>query len=115
MVWAFGNQVAALRRVRRTREVGRDHHAGCAKSWRSFLNKRSRWFGGRTAVPVADVQLDAMLAARYYDHLTGMTIDFFRRECPAAASSRRRMSALAAKFASTGLTGGVDVVSHRPL
>jgi len=43
-----------------------------------------------------------MLAARYYDHLTSMTIDFFRRECPAAASSRWRISASAARFASTG-------------
>jgi general secretion pathway protein H len=50
---------------------------------------------------VTDVQLDAMVAARYYDLLTGMTIDFF----PSGMSCGGVIA----------LTGDVDVVPHRPL
>ena len=75
----------------------------------------ARWVGGRSAVRVTDVRLDAMLAARYYGRLTGMTIEFFP-----SGMSRGGVIALAHlgvgyEVCVNWLTGGVDVAPHRPL
>ena len=115
MVWAFGNRTTALRRVRRAREAGRDQHASRAKSWRSYRNKRSRWVGGRNAVTVTDVRLDAMAAARYYGCLTIMTIDFLASGMSWGGVIAQTHRGVGYEVRVNWLTGGVDVVPHRPL
>jgi general secretion pathway protein H len=70
---------------------------------------------GRIVQLPADVRLDAMLAARCYDRLTGMTIDFFPSgiSCGGVLAMTRR--GIGYEIRINWLTGGVDVVPHQPL
>ena len=71
--------------------------------------------GGRIVQLPADVQLDAMLAARCYDRLTGMTIDFFPSGMSCGGVIALTHLGVGYEVRVNWLTGGVDVVPHRPL
>jgi general secretion pathway protein H len=64
---------------------------------------------------MTDVQLDAMLAARYYGRLTGMTIDFFASGMSYGGVIVLAHLGVGYEVCVNWLTGGVDVVPHRPL
>jgi general secretion pathway protein H len=70
---------------------------------------------GRFVQLPADVRVDAMLASRCYDRLTGMTIDFFPSgmSCGGVIALTRSGSGFEVRV--NWLTGGVDVVVHQPL
>ena len=61
------------------------------------------------------VQLPAMLAARCYDRLTGMTIDFFPSGMSCGGVIALTRLGVGYEVRVNWLTGGVDVVPHRPL
>jgi general secretion pathway protein H len=71
--------------------------------------------GGRVVQLPADVQLDAMLAARCYDRLTSMTIDFFPSGMSCGGVIALTHLGVGYEVRVNWLTGGVDVVPHRPL
>jgi general secretion pathway protein H len=70
---------------------------------------------GRMVQLPADVQLDAMLAARCYDRLTGMTIDFFPSGMSCGGVLAMTRGGIGYEVRINWLTGGVDVVPHQPL
>jgi general secretion pathway protein H len=71
--------------------------------------------GGRIVQLPADVRLDAMLAARCYDRLTDMTIDFFPSGMSCGGVIALTRLGIGYEVRVNWLTGGVDVVPHRPL
>jgi general secretion pathway protein H len=70
---------------------------------------------GRFVQLPADVRLDALLAARCYDRPAGLTIDFFPSgmSCGGVLALTRGGSGYEVRV--NWLTGGVDVLPHRPL
>jgi general secretion pathway protein H len=62
-----------------------------------------------------DVRVDALLAQRCYDRLTNMAIDFFPSgmSCGGVIALTRQGAGYEVRV--NWLTGGVDVVPHRPL
>jgi len=71
--------------------------------------------GGRTVQLPADVRLDAMLAAHCYDRPSGMTIDFFPSGMSCGGVLALTRLGVGYEVRINWLTGGVDVVPHRPL
>jgi general secretion pathway protein H len=70
---------------------------------------------GRIVQVPADVRLDATLAARCYDRMTGMTIDFFPSGMSCGGVIALTRFGFGYEVRVNWLTGGVDVVSHQPL
>ena len=68
--------------------------------------------GGRVVQLPADVRLDAMLATRCYDRLTGMTIDFFPSGMSCGGVIALTHLGVGYEVRVNWLTGGVDVVPH---
>ena len=71
--------------------------------------------GGRMVQLPADVQLDAMLATRCYDRPAGTAIDFFPSGMSCGGVIALTHFGVGYEVRVNWLTGGVDVVPHRPL
>src|SRR6202035_3071173 len=71
--------------------------------------------GGRIVQLPADVQLDAMLATRCYDRPAGTAIDFFPSGMSCGGVIALTHLGVGYEVRVNWLTGGVDVVPHRPL
>jgi general secretion pathway protein H len=63
----------------------------------------------------ADVRIDALLASRCYDRPAGMTIDFFPSGMSCGGVIAMTRLGFGYEVRVNWLTGGVDVVPHRPL
>jgi general secretion pathway protein H len=70
---------------------------------------------GRVVRLPGDVRLDALLAQRCYDRLTALTIDFFPSGMSCGGVIALTRSGVGYEVRVNWLTGGVDVVPHRPL
>jgi general secretion pathway protein H len=70
---------------------------------------------GRIVQLPADVQLDAMLAARCYDRPAGRTIDFFPSGLSCGGAIALTRQGIGYEIRVNWLTGGVDVLPRQPL